>query len=72
MTTAQKRRIHVKPRIVGRRTDQGDGPPFHIGQQQVLLGFVESMDFVDEQQAPFPPQVTVACLFEDFPQLSHI
>ena len=49
MTARKERRINVKTRIVCRRADQPDVAFLHIGQQQILLGFIEPMEFIDEQ-----------------------
>ena len=44
-----QRRIDKEKWIVRGRADQSDDAAFHIRQQNVLLRFVEAMDFVDEQ-----------------------
>src|SRR6202049_5400181 len=49
LRTRDKRTVHVKERIVGRRTDQPEISRFHIWQKNVLLRFVEEMDLVDKQ-----------------------
>ena len=43
--------IDLEVRILGRRTDQRHGAVFDVRQERVLLGLVESMDLVDEQDA---------------------
>ena len=49
LRTRDKRAVHVKERIVGRRSDQPEISSFHIGQKNVLLRFVEMMNLVDKQ-----------------------
>ena len=44
-----ERAVDVKKRIVGRRADQAQISALHVGQQNVLLRFVEVMDLIDEQ-----------------------
>ena len=48
--TAQQRAVELEGRVLGRRTDQGDGPVLHVRQEAVLLGTVEAVDLVDEKQ----------------------
>ncbi len=42
--------VQLERRVLGRRTEQDDVTPLHIGQKRVLLGPVEAVDLVDEQQ----------------------
>src|SRR5438876_11013881 len=49
LRTRDKRAVHIKERIVGRRADQTKISSFHIGQKNVLLRFVEMMNLVDKQ-----------------------
>ena len=44
-----QRAVHVEKRIVSRRADQAQVSALDVGQQNVLLRFVEVMDFVHEQ-----------------------
>ncbi len=44
----KKRRDDFERRIFGGRADEGDVAGFDVGKKSVLLGFVEAMDFVDE------------------------
>ena len=48
----QQRRDDLEARVLGRRADQRDSAGLDVGQQRVLLGLVEAMDLVDEQQRP--------------------
>ena len=59
----QQRRDELEGRILGRRADQHDGPVSHDRQKGILLGTVEAIDLVDEEQgaladlAPGPRRV---------------
>src|SRR3972149_2098388 len=41
---------HLERRVLGGGADQGDRPVLDIRQDGVLLGLVEAMDLVDEQE----------------------
>ena len=45
----QQGRVDLERRVLGRRADQGDGPVLDGRQEGVLLGLVEAMDLVDEE-----------------------
>jgi hypothetical protein len=44
-----ERAVHIEERIVSSRANQAEASSFDIGQKNVLLGFVEMMDLIDEQ-----------------------
>ena len=44
-----ERRIDEEKRVVGGGADEANGARFDFGKQNILLGLVEAMDFVDEQ-----------------------
>src|SRR5438046_3404438 len=44
-----QRAVHIKERVVSGRANQAKASGFDIGQKNVLLRFVEMMDFIDEQ-----------------------
>ena len=46
----QKRGVELEGRVLGRRADQDDRAVLHDRQEAVLLGAVEAMDLVDEEQ----------------------
>ena len=46
--------VDLERGILGRRADEGDRAAFDVGQEGILLGFVEAMHFVDEQHGPPP------------------
>ena len=50
LAARQKRGVELEARVLGRRADQGDGAVLDIGQEAVLLGAVEAVDLVHEQQ----------------------
>ena len=60
----QHRRIQLKGRIFGGRADQHDGAVLHHRQETVLLGAVEAVDLVDEQQRALPGLAPRARLLE--------
>jgi hypothetical protein len=52
----QERRVHLEVRVLGRRADQRDRAVLDVRQQRVLLGLVEAVDLVEEQDGPLPVQ----------------
>ena len=50
----QQRRNQFKRRILGGRADQHDGAVLHHRQEGILLGAVEAVNFVDEEQRALP------------------
>ena len=58
--------------ILGGGPDQDCHALFDVGQQDVLLGLVEAVDLIDEQQRPLSRRrEPVAGFAEDFPQFFH-
>ena len=51
----QERGVDLERRVLGRRADQGDRPVLDGRQQGVLLGLVEPVDLVDEQDRALAP-----------------
>jgi hypothetical protein len=45
----EERRDDLEGRVLGRRADQDDRAPLDVGQEGVLLGLVEAVDLVHEQ-----------------------
>ncbi len=52
LTAAQERRIDGEERVLRGGADEDDSAFFHIGQQHVLLGAIEAVQFIDEQNGP--------------------
>jgi hypothetical protein len=48
----EERRDHLEGGILGRCADQHNPAALHVGKEGVLLGAVESVDFVDEENRP--------------------
>ena len=48
----QQRRVDLEVGVLGRRADQRDRPVLDVGEERVLLGLVEAMDLVEEEDAP--------------------
>ena len=67
----QKRRIQFETRIFRRRTDQSDRAVLDNRQETILLGAVETVNLVDEQQGPLPDRTSLARLFEDFLEIGN-
>ena len=47
---AHQRLVHLKEGVFGGGPDQGHGAVLHPGQQRILLGAVEAVHLIDEQQ----------------------
>ena len=50
LAARQQRGVELEARVLGRRADQRDGAVLDIGQEAVLLGAIEAVDLVHEQQ----------------------
>ncbi len=50
LTPRKQRAVELKRGVLRRRPDQDHGAVLHHRQEAVLLGPVEAMDFIDEQQ----------------------
>ena len=55
----EQRRDHLERRILSSGADQDDVAALHVGQERILLGAVEAVDFVDEQHRA-PAQAAAA------------
>ena len=69
---AHQRAVDGEEGVFGGRADEDHHALFHARQQHVLLGLVEAVDLVDEQQRPLAGgRQPIVGLGEDFPQLLH-
>jgi hypothetical protein len=50
---------------------KGDSPVFDIGEKGILLGFVETVDFVDEDDASLVEERLACDVLNDFAQVSN-
>ena len=50
----EQRRVELEVRVLGRRADQRHEPVLDARQQRVLLGLVEAVDLVEEEDRPPP------------------
>ena len=50
----EERRVDLEVRVLGRRSDQRHEPRLDGGQQRVLLGLVEAVDLVEEEDRALP------------------
>src|SRR5437867_8469658 len=48
-TLFRSRAVHLERGVLGRGADEDDRPRLDVGEEGVLLGAVESMDLVDEE-----------------------
>ena len=46
----QERGVDFEGRILGGGSDQDDVAAFDVGKERILLGVLEAMDFVDEEE----------------------
>ena len=53
----QESSVHLEVRVLGRRADERDRPVLDVRQEGVLLGLVEAVDLVEEEEAPRPVQI---------------
>ena len=61
--------VDLERGVLGRGPDEGDGPVLDGRQQGVLLGLVEAVDLVDEQDRPPAAAAGLAGLGDRLPQL---
>ncbi len=50
----EQRGVHLEGRILGRGADEDDRALLDVGEKRILLGAVEPMDLVDEEDGPHP------------------
>ncbi len=48
----QQRGVHLERRVLRRRADEDDIAGFDAWEERVLLGFVEAVNLIDEQNGP--------------------
>ena len=60
----EQRRVQLEGRVLGGRADQRDGAVLHHRQEGILLGPVEAVDLVDEEQRALPRLAPAARLLE--------
>ena len=70
--TGQQRAYYLERRVLRGRPHQGNGPAFNVGQYHVLLGLVEAMDLVHEQDGGLPVHALAFPGFgDDAAQVGH-
>ncbi len=68
----EERRVDLEVGVLGGRADEHHGAVFDVGQQRVLLGLVEAMDLVDEEEGPAAVEdEPLAGLADESPNLGH-
>ncbi len=65
----QQRGVEGEGRVLGGGADQRDGAVLGLVQEPVLLGAVEAMDLVDEEDRPPAAGLELARLLEGLPQI---
>ena len=70
LAARQQRPVQLERRVLGRSPDQGDDPLLDEGQEAVLLGAVEAVDLVHEQQGLLSGGPAHPCRLERFLQVS--
>ena len=71
LAARQERAVQLERRVLRRGADQGDRAVLDIGQEAVLLGAVETVDLVDEQQGALAVLAALAGGLEDPAQVGH-
>src|SRR5262249_50725562 len=68
LTATQERRIDGKEWVLRRRADEDDAALFNAGEQDILLGAVESVDLIEEQNGTLAGLLQLGLGFlEQFP-----
>ena len=65
----EQRRVDLEERVLGRRADQRHQALLDGGQQRVLLGLVEAVDLVEEEDGPAPVAAPLLGALEHRPDL---
>ena len=71
LAARQESTVQLETRILRGRPDQDNRPVLDVGQEGVLLGSIEPMDLIDEQQRPLPDLAAVGRGGEDLTQVGH-
>ena len=69
LAARQERRVQLERGVLGGRTHQDHGAVLHIGQEAVLLGPVEAVDLVDEEERAAAGQAPLLGPLEDLAQV---
>ena len=62
---------HLEGGILGRGPDEGEGSVLDVGQEAVLLGLVEAVDLVDEEDGAPPAAALTIGLLDGLADLLH-
>ena len=71
LAARQERGVQLEGRVLGGGADQGYRPILDIGQEAVLLGAVEAMNLVDEQERALAVLAALAGPLEHAAQVGH-
>ena len=61
----EQRGIHLEGRVLGRGADEDDRALLDVGQEGILLGAVEPVDLVDEEDGAHPAAAALALRLAD-------
>ena len=65
LTARKQRRDHFERRILRGGPDQNQGSAFYVGQEVILLGFVEVVNLVDKKNGAFAEALKLLCLLNN-------
>src|SRR5690606_32543224 len=71
LAARQQRGIELETWVLGRGPDQHHGAVFHDRQEPVLLGPVEAVDLIDEEQRAMPAEALEPRLLEDLLEVGN-
>ncbi len=69
LAARQDRGVQLEGRVLGGGPDQDDRAVLHIRKEAILLGAVEAVDLVDEQEGALPHLPALGRGFEDLAQV---
>src|SRR5262249_10869675 len=66
LAARKQRRNHFKRRILGGSADQDQGSSLHVGQEVILLRFVEVVNLVNKKYGAFAESLKLLGFLNDF------
>ncbi len=60
-----------KEGVVGRGPDEGEHPALHVGEENVLLGLVQAVDFIEEEDGFPPSESPLGCCGGHLADIGH-
>ena len=71
LAAGEQRGVQAEARVLGGGPDQRDGPPLHVGEKGILLGAVEAVDLVAEEDGAPAGAAALLGLMDDLPHPLH-